>query len=103
MERITGDKGQGGIRGALQHVQIVGLDDLNVVHPVLINAVQGRERDPVIFGEIFQATEEAVPVARNPQVARLAWHYGSLNAADGAVQGEFVCPLEYQDRKVNRG
>jgi hypothetical protein len=103
VEREAGDQGQRISRCLRKYGNILRLDDGNLIHAITVGRAQRVDDDFVAALQILQAAEEAVAMARDPDVARRTRLRRAWDVADGTMQRRIVVALLDHRGQVQAG
>src|SRR5882672_4404612 len=90
IERVACHKGEGRTRPRLQHRNIVGADEDNLIHDVCHDALWRYQFDGVSRTDILEHAKESIAVAGNSDVSVFTGVVRTHNVAHPAVEGQVI-------------
>jgi hypothetical protein len=94
VERVARHKRESRPGTRLQNVDIARIDNSSTIHNVFVPVIQGRNLYDIAYANILQRPKETIPVARDGEVAVLAWKRCAGDSANTAVESQIVDSLE---------
>ncbi len=96
IEGIAGDQRQGARRRRVEHRDGFRINDPGSLDAIGLLSVGGLEFDHIALGDVFQPTEEPVPVAGNAGIAIRSRQCRVFDVPDGAIERAVVSARQHR-------